>query len=958
MQSSFQDYYSERRRGNQWSDPRPRRRRQEDPESRIRSRSASGERIRVSSPSDTRAFYSQTTKDPPPSASRFRFHDEPSNNIDNEASENAKNRRVQFSRKLEVTRTPPASKVAILRRGQTQIDRKDPTPRNFSRFNGFSQTREPDGLTNRLASSDPPVMADQSKMKRRSEAPPTPAGCDQSPGHFKGRGEAPPTSARNTFVENARNDQPFRESRDESKSRFSPDPGSRSSLPTRGYQQGQLVQASECSPSRDFKVEPPPTPVSRPSYSNLQRELPPTPASRSPHRNPKVQSSKRQELGVGSLSLAKTQSSEKYSVERARSVDSSQIQNSRIDRSDRGDGLRYQDSSMEGWRTSRERSPVCNFQEGRSRSRDGSPLKRDSRMGLANKRERATYIDYRVELPIGRNSSPYTYSRMKEPSDIKGRGSRPPIPLQSRNPHSSSPYSSPVRERRDNRASHPLQPRQIFSSPVQKLPIKTSRAQPMVENKDSKPRTPVQDILHSREMKSSTTRNSRRDSRAKYLNEDQKIQNQAKSSESRIANVQRETRPPSSQNSWDISNLFSQDQVNDQSTPRRSNQTQDDNSIDYSLQSPPRHRSAKDILHDLWRNASPESTESQSEYLIRKYSSGIKEHIHGIPPMASHIHIQPAETHGRMKKRRTPRNSENLPSIPDEIKIGGEVAPPFFTGEESPKEKGFCKFFKKKNKKPPSFYDLGNTDSFNEMDIIKKSTSETDSEFEWSLDRKAAKWNEVRQISIRSDESFESDDNYLISRNKEEKPKKSYRLGTLLGLILLCCIGAGIPIVLFFFSEEKSDTIWIVDESTCVSHIEGVGNFTFSERYTTIRELIMDSSGNVSMIENPDSPQRKSLCWLADFDESQLQAEQKNADSLIQRYTMGVIFFSMVNIKSDDPRSLLQSDFLASTHECDWGVIMCKDPEHGETLRYNSAKRLPVVTALLLADKSLKGTIP
>jgi hypothetical protein len=200
----------------------------------------------------------------------------------------------------------------------------------------------------------------------------------------------------------------------------------------------------------------------------------------------------------------------------------------------------------------------------------------------------------------------------------------------------------------------------------------------------------------------------------------------------------------------------------------------------------------------------------------------------------------------------------------------------------------------------------------------------------------------------------------LIPNSEKEKKKNRGRPGLMLCLLLLCLVGAGLPVYVFIFADDSQNQIEMVDKSTCVTStqkmgsftlteqgnytISAQGNYTFSDRFISIRELVAGSVGNTSMIEVAGSPQRKALCWLSDFDERQLDAEEDNMLALIQRYTMGVLFFSLSDNESEDPRSLKETDFLSPSNECSWGGIMCNDPD--------------AVTALLLGDSVLQGQLP
>ena len=106
------------------------------------------------------------------------------------------------------------------------------------------------------------------------------------------------------------------------------------------------------------------------------------------------------------------------------------------------------------------------------------------------------------------------------------------------------------------------------------------------------------------------------------------------------------------------------------------------------------------------------------------------------------------------------------------------------------------------------------------------------------------------------------------------------------------------------------------------------------------------SVGVASKVDTPGSPQRKALCWVADYDLLMVSVQGNNIFALLQRYTMGVIYFSLVseNGDKDSDRSLTNTDFLSPSHECEWGLVLCGTQQ--------------TVTALLMEDKMLRGPFP
>mmetsp|Transcript_8605 Transcript_8605/g.15712 ORF Transcript_8605/g.15712 Transcript_8605/m.15712 type:complete len:335 (+) Transcript_8605:1-1005(+) len=135
-----------------------------------------------------------------------------------------------------------------------------------------------------------------------------------------------------------------------------------------------------------------------------------------------------------------------------------------------------------------------------------------------------------------------------------------------------------------------------------------------------------------------------------------------------------------------------------------------------------------------------------------------------------------------------------------------------------------------------------------------------------------------------------------------------------------------------------------MDMFDCVS-LYGDQYSGYSERYKTIRQYLrLSSVGHTSMIDQPQSPQRKALCWLAEKDKYEIDVSEENQKAIVQRYSLAVVFFSLASPGNSYPDSLTNSDFLSAKHECDWNVVMCNEPG--------------VVSALLLSDKYMHGNLP
>ena len=223
---------------------------------------------------------------------------------------------------------------------------------------------------------------------------------------------------------------------------------------------------------------------------------------------------------------------------------------------------------------------------------------------------------------------------------------------------------------------------------------------------------------------------------------------------------------------------------------------------------------------------------------------------------------------------------------------------------------------------------------FDALNLVNKgtaSTEEMDVKDEWGLYK---------------DESFsddsEGDDNFLLPNAKSEAKSQTKRRLCPVSFLLclfLCGLGAGLPIYLLLFHGNKDVAfLHAIESSNCATE---ESNGTFSSRYLSIWQELRRSTVGSSMMNVAESPQRKSLCWLSDFDARQLH--ESNLSELVQRYTLGVLFFALASKESDDPSSLRNSDFLSDTHECEWGVTLCNNGQ---------------ITALLMADTFLEGVLP
>jgi len=97
-----------------------------------------------------------------------------------------------------------------------------------------------------------------------------------------------------------------------------------------------------------------------------------------------------------------------------------------------------------------------------------------------------------------------------------------------------------------------------------------------------------------------------------------------------------------------------------------------------------------------------------------------------------------------------------------------------------------------------------------------------------------------------------------------------------------------------------------------------------SDRYQAIRDIVSQGDDKLlRSIDSANSDQRKALCWLAYFDAMKLSADPDDTVALIQRYSVAVIYYSLVDGTSSTLNLKLQSGWLGKDHECSWKMISC-----------------------------------
>ncbi|KAL3909573.1 MAG: hypothetical protein SGILL_008034 [Bacillariaceae sp.] len=239
--------------------------------------------------------------------------------------------------------------------------------------------------------------------------------------------------------------------------------------------------------------------------------------------------------------------------------------------------------------------------------------------------------------------------------------------------------------------------------------------------------------------------------------------------------------------------------------------------------------------------------------------------------------------------------------------------------------------------------------------IIKKATSETE-ESDSGIHvagRYASSWDRFER-----DYASDGEDDDILISSSSKKIKKRRRKRTWILWVLVCsviiCLAGGLPIY-FYMTRHQDQTnsmptskppplLGPMDYDTCVS-LHGNQASDYSERYSSVRQLLrLTSVGRTSMIDESGSAQRKALCWLSVSDNYVIEISEGNEFAIIQRYSLAVLYHSLVKEDDGFADSLVNSDFLSDTPECEWDVVMCSKPS--------------IVSVLLLSDKNLSGKLP
>lgn len=224
----------------------------------------------------------------------------------------------------------------------------------------------------------------------------------------------------------------------------------------------------------------------------------------------------------------------------------------------------------------------------------------------------------------------------------------------------------------------------------------------------------------------------------------------------------------------------------------------------------------------------------------------------------------------------------------------------------------------------------------------------------------------------------------------EKRKQKLRRRALIVMLALLIVLGVVVGIIFGMMGEKSNDEIdslAVTLAPTAAPQLDFYSNDCVvtnvtaaeerTERYTQFRSTI-DAiiPSMITAIDAPFSKERLALCWLSNMDglvvkhdtSAGIVGEQREA--FIQRYVLAVIYFHFTKTSAlaGADTDLMETNWLASIHECEWNGVICDMNQKVQELilnNYGLAGHIPseltLLTKLLALDmsvNSLTGEVP
>lgn len=206
------------------------------------------------------------------------------------------------------------------------------------------------------------------------------------------------------------------------------------------------------------------------------------------------------------------------------------------------------------------------------------------------------------------------------------------------------------------------------------------------------------------------------------------------------------------------------------------------------------------------------------------------------------------------------------------------------------------------------------------------------------------------EFKVRRSFSRELDGESNVSPVSYGRLKRERKCRWMMFCIVIIGLVLGLCLYYFVFDDTETRTTGATTAATTAASFDACVEATpdqelYSSRYANMRKIIkVTINGRGTQVDEPGSSQRKALCWISDFDTQIDSFDGSDIPAVVQRYTMAVLYYTLVQDGAKSEKSLSESDYLSSSHECDWSVVMCASPN--------------TVTSLLLADKHLAGQLP
>lgn len=216
---------------------------------------------------------------------------------------------------------------------------------------------------------------------------------------------------------------------------------------------------------------------------------------------------------------------------------------------------------------------------------------------------------------------------------------------------------------------------------------------------------------------------------------------------------------------------------------------------------------------------------------------------------------------------------------------------------------------------------------------------------------------------------FQTESNSEDRKLRREEVRKKRKWGIIIAVVVVAVIGIVVGVVVGMSGggnkETSSESAQKGSSERCVAGTVDV----MTDRYSQLRSIIVTEFPNMTdAIDMSESTARASLCWLAETDELSIQHEQGDEMNMINRFTLGLIYYHFVGTAGSTENRLSRSNWLDPLPVCDWNFVFCDSSNVVNELRLEGSGLTGVIpTELLLLSRlvhldvsanELSGSIP